>query len=100
MEFGGKPKIKFSNDLKDMQLETSWFAMAGVRYFLGDISSFDAGLRYRSDHASLADTEIRAGLNIGINVQKGFSDTRKKAREDFEKKKAEMEKKQQEESNK
>lgn len=72
VEAGTTPQLKFDEHLIDADLSSVWYVMAGVRYFIGQqsLSSFDAGIRYRSNYSGLADAEIRAGLNIGIDVGK------------------------------
>ncbi len=84
VEVGGKPKIKFADDLKTLGMETSWYGIAGVRYFVNDITSFDGGLRYRSDYSGLSNVEIRGGLNLGINLQRDLIDMHKRAQKRHE----------------
>ncbi len=67
-EFGAMPKIDFNHNMQEIQAVQLWQMMAGVRFFLSSLSAVDAGIRYRSDYSGLADAEIRAGLNIGIDI--------------------------------
>jgi len=68
LEFGAMPKIEFNHNMQEIQAVQLWQMMAGVRFFLSRVSAVDAGIRYRSDYSGLADAEIRAGLNIGIDI--------------------------------
>ncbi len=76
-EFCAMPKIEFNQNMQEIQAVQLWQMMAGVRFFLSRVSAVDAGIRYRSDYSGLADAEIRAGLNIGIDI---FDQIRKSIR--------------------
>ena len=78
IEIGAKPKIKFEDELKEITLTELWYVMAGVRFFFNDYSNLDAGIRYRTDYSGLADAEIRAGLNIGVDVLKKLANISKR----------------------
>jgi len=67
-EFGEKPKIEFSNDMREIAVKQTWHGMAGVRFFLTPYAAVDAGIRYRDDYSGLADAEIVMGLNLGLNI--------------------------------
>lgn len=67
-EFGAMPKIDFNQNMQEIQAVQLWQMMAGVRFFLSRVSAVDAGIRYRSDYSGLAEAEIRAGLNVGIDI--------------------------------
>jgi opacity protein-like surface antigen len=71
-EVGGRSKIEFDTGLQSMTAEVVWYGMGGVRFYVTPVTSFDAGLRYRSDFTGLADTEIRAGLNTGFDILRKF----------------------------
>ena len=67
-EFGEKPKIEFSDDMREITVKQIWHGVAGVRFFLTPYAAIDAGIRYRNDYSGLADAEIVMGLNLGLNI--------------------------------
>ncbi|MDP8237667.1 MAG: hypothetical protein P9X24_01130 [Candidatus Hatepunaea meridiana] len=78
IEFGARPQIKFNEDMKKITLSQLWHVMAGVRFYFSRLTALDAGVMYRSDYSGLADAEIRAGLNLGLDVAKEVERVRKK----------------------
>jgi len=78
VEAGALPQLKFSDDLKTIDLNTVWYGMAGLRFFFTPNTSVDAAIRYRGDYSGLSDAEIRVGVNLGIDV---FGSVKKKKME-------------------
>ncbi len=78
LEIGSKPKIEFDQLLQGVTAKNLYYMIAGVRYFLTPMASIDAGIRYRSDYSGLSDTEIRTGLNLGIDIRKGIKEKLKR----------------------
>ncbi len=69
-ELGSLPEIKFDESMAKLNIEPLWQGMVGVRFYVRTLTTIDAGIRYRSDYSGLSDVEIRAGLNLGIDIQK------------------------------
>jgi len=69
-EFGSLPEIEFEKDMRKLKINPLWQGLVGVRFYVRELTTIDAGIRYRSDYSGLSDIEIRAGLNLGFDVQK------------------------------
>jgi len=78
LEFGSKPRLEFAEDLEKIKVKQLWHGMAGIRFYVKEIVSFDSAIRYRSDYSGLSDAEIRAGLNVGFDLRKELEKVRKK----------------------
>lgn len=74
LEFGSKPRIEFDNVLESVGTDNLYYMVAGVRFFLTQMTSLDAAIRYRSDYSGLSDAEIRTGLNIGLDIRKAYKE--------------------------
>ena len=77
IELGSLPEIDFEEDMSGLNVSPLWQGLVGVRFYIRTLTTIDAGIRYRSDYSGLSDVEIRAGLNLGIDIQK---EIRKKMR--------------------
>ena len=78
IEFGSLPEVEFKKDMRDLNINPLWQGLVGVRFYVRPLTTIDAGIRYRSDYSGLSDVEIRAGLNLGIDVQKEIQKQMKK----------------------
>ena len=67
-EVGSMPWLHFDEDLEALRIKRLWYGTAGVRFFFTKWTAVDAGIRYRSNRSGLAETEIRSGVNVGIDV--------------------------------
>ena len=67
-EFGWTPSFKYAKDgiQKDKDIEPTWVAMLGVRFFVTRYTALDVGVRYQKDYEGVSDATIEAKIDTFI----------------------------------
>ncbi|MBN2000549.1 hypothetical protein JW935_23575 [candidate division KSB1 bacterium] len=58
------PVFHYSPEEKEIQVKRAWAGIGGVRFFMLQWLTWDAGVRYISSYKGIADAEITMNLNI------------------------------------
>jgi hypothetical protein len=72
VEASGNPRFNFNTETGKIEIDQVALVIAGVRFYFTERISTDAGVKYRTDYAGIADAEISVGLNFGFNLQEFF----------------------------
>jgi len=63
------PRYSYNPVNNNLSIDQVASVIAGFRFYFSPHFSTDAGVKYRTDYAGIADAEISVGLNVGFNVQ-------------------------------
>jgi len=63
------PRFSYDPEINDLSIDQVALIIAGFRFYFSPNLSTDAGVKYRTDYAGIADAEISVGLNAGFNLQ-------------------------------
>ena len=67
-EIQSVPVFDFDVHRQDVIISKAWLGVAGIRFFITDWLTLDAGVKYQSNDKGIADAEIRLGGNWVIPV--------------------------------
>jgi hypothetical protein len=76
-EIQSVPIFDFDVRSQNVVISKAWLGVAGIRFFIADWFTLDAGVKYQSNDYGIADAEIRLGGNCVIPV----NDLLKKAKD-------------------
>jgi hypothetical protein len=68
VEIQSVPVFDFDVRRQDVVISDAWLGVAGIRFFIQDWLTLDAGVKYQSDDRGIADAEIRLAGNCVIPV--------------------------------
>jgi hypothetical protein len=66
------PVFDFDVGLQKVVISKAWLGVAGIRFFIAEWFTLDAGVKYQSNDKGIADAEIRLGGNCVIPVNDFF----------------------------
>jgi len=67
-EIQSVPIFDFDVRRQDVVISTAWLGVAGIRFFIADWLTLDAGVKIQSNDRGIADAEIRIGGNCVVPV--------------------------------
>jgi len=67
-EVSGVPRFNYKPVQNTLKADQVAAIIAGFRFYFTPKVSTDAGVKYRSDYAGIADAEISVGLNVGFSL--------------------------------
>ena len=68
-EVSGVPRFNYKPAVNILEADQVALIVAGFRFYFTPRISTDAGVKYRSDYAGIADAEISVGLNVGFSLE-------------------------------
>jgi hypothetical protein len=68
LEIQSVPVFDFDVLRQDVVISNAWLGVAGIRFFIQDWLTLDAGVKYQSDDRGIADAEIRVAGNCVLPV--------------------------------
>ncbi len=80
-EIQSVPVFDFDVHRQDVIISKAWLGVAGIRFFITDWLTLDAGVKYQSNDKGIADAEIRVGGNCVIPVNDWVKKAVKPARD-------------------
>jgi hypothetical protein len=69
MEITAVPRLRYNIRQRQVQITHTWSGIGGVRFFMLNWLSCDAGVRYLSSYKGIADAEISMALNIVLPLK-------------------------------
>jgi hypothetical protein len=80
-EIQSVPVFDFDVRSQNVVISKAWLGVAGIRFFIADWLTLDAGVKYQSNDKGIADAEIRIGGNCVIPVNDWMKKVAKSAKD-------------------